>query len=131
MMCRTLAAAFGLVSLLVCMSKTHAQTPQPALTLLEKCESWMAGSPTGNECVWFFAGYQAGFVATHNQAVAYFHHKGQFGPFCPKGDFDDDIMARIFVKYGHDHPERMGNTDWQTVVTDALRNAWPCRAQNP
>jgi hypothetical protein len=126
MMRKTLAAALAIVSL-IWMSKAYAQAPQPVVKLLEKCEDWMAGKST--ECIWFFAGYDAGFTATANHALAYFHHKGQFGPFCPPGDFDGDVMARIFVKYGHAHPERMGEIDWQKVVTDALGSAWPCRAQ--
>jgi hypothetical protein len=98
-----------------------------AMSLLNACEAELRGdSVAGTGCYLYFLGYEDGFVATHRAFNEVFP-KTTRALFCPIGRFNAEMMVRLFVNYGHQHPERMG-TSWGAAVTEAMKATWPCKS---
>ncbi len=73
------------------------------------------------------AGFCMGYVTGVSDAVSYAENGGTFSQnLCiPKGVSSSQI-ARIVVKYGNDHPERL-HLHATVFTIEALQGAFPCR----
>jgi hypothetical protein len=104
-------------------------SPMSGEELVDKCKDAGSEEPAAGtevqslQCLVYISGFTDGYGA----ALIGFNNNKQ-AAFCPPEQVSLTQMARVLVKFGKDHPEKLWMRAY-TVTLLALKDAYPCRTQ--
>lgn len=121
---------FSLLTLSI--SHVEAQKPHEVTfrqlsgeNLVDLCKSVDidAHAQASTQCLFYIGGFNDGF----NMAMLRFNNSKQ-AQFCPPDEVTPTQVAKVIVKYGADHPDKLWlNAALFTSVT--LQDAYPCQGK--